>query len=145
MGRSRSRNNRRDSRTRDTFDIARQRRRFDPDSLTVWPSRLTDIEDRRFWYPEAYTRPVLTNTGLRHRLRAVTTRSVPMKSNYRFVQKNFSAPPAQIGFVRPESMTICERRKRRRETLFARRKTGRGGQKKPIWNEYSYVHCRRRK
>lgn len=48
-------------------------------------------------------------------------------------------------FVDPRSVPICERRKTRREIIFARNKSGKGvHRKKPTYNETSEIVCRRR-
>jgi len=48
-------------------------------------------------------------------------------------------------FAQPQLSTVCIRRKRRREVLFANRRVGRGSShlRRPRYNELSRVSCRR--
>lgn len=57
----------------------------------------------------------------------------------------YDAPTSKVGFDEVKSVNVCERRKSRRQAMFAKKKAGRGGQRKPRWNLDSYVQCKRRK
>lgn len=50
---------------------------------------------------------------------------------------------ARIRFRHPERLLICVKRSIRREVMFAKRKAGRSGQKRPKFNKYSHISCRR--
>lgn len=142
MGRGKRR-----SRTRDDNSITRHSRRFDTDlSVSHFPSHfrrnLLQIEDNRSWHPDRFTRPARTFTGQPHYL-VVHPRSRPAQAGRS--ARLFNGVPSAIGFHKPEKMTVCERRQRRRRTLFAFKKTGRAGQRRPRWNDLSYVNCKRRR
>jgi len=142
MGRTKNRR----SRTRDTTAIARPSRRFELDDYSFGPN-LRQIEDRRSWDPEPYTRPARSATGSRHRLTVPSGRSLTSASrtNPYVTLQSSQWLPTGVAFENPKGVTICERRSRRRETLFALNKTGRGGQNRPRWTEYSSIQCKRRK
>lgn len=146
-------------RTRDNRSITRRSRRYIPssdfrslpdyshhdpflsdlDDLSVnFVPDLRHVEDRRRWSP---SRSPKSRSG-GYLIKALPNVNIPNQTGS--VYKTFE-PSARIGFDRPQSMSICERRKRRREVMFARRKNGRGGQRKPRWSEYSYLSCKRRK
>lgn len=58
--------------------------------------------------------------------------------------KSKTAPskvPYQMAFTAPGETIVCIRRKRRKEVLFAKRKTGKGGQKKARWSKWSSYKC----
>lgn len=44
-------------------------------------------------------------------------------------------------FAVPEKVTVCVRRKQRREVLFAKRKTGKGAKARRRRNYYTAIHC----
>lgn len=52
-----------------------------------------------------------------------------------------SRVPSQLQFTAPAETIICVRRSRRKEVLFAKRKTGRAGQKQPRRTPWSEVKC----
>lgn len=52
-----------------------------------------------------------------------------------------SRVPYQIAFNAPKETLVCVRRQRRKEVLFAKKKTGKGGQRKARWSSYSGVKC----
>lgn len=49
--------------------------------------------------------------------------------------------PYQIAFSAPGETLVCVRRKRRKEVLFAKKKTGKGGQRKARWSKWSVYKC----
>jgi len=89
------------------------------------------LEDRRFWHPLGQRRPAQSFRNVNHSLKIPSGRST---SKY---------PLHTVGFVNPENVAVCVRRKIRKEVLFAKRKTGKRGQKKPRFNWFSKVSCRR--
>jgi len=52
-----------------------------------------------------------------------------------------SRVPYQIAFSAPAETLVCIRRKRRKQVLFAKRKTGKGGQRRPRRSRWSDVKC----
>lgn len=106
---------------------------------------LRDLEDRREWHPEGPFRPARSFRSSRHRLVVAGYPKVsqsPPRGRFRNAARSSFGPAAHVTFEVPEQVAICVRRRRRREVLFARRKTGRGGQRRPRWNWYSKVRCR---
>lgn len=133
------------SRTRDTHAIARHSRRFDPDQWSVGPT-MRQVEDRRTWHPGSYTRPAARFDGALHRLVAPVQNPVYKPVSLPSTKIKFFQPlPSGVAFKDPQGVTICERRSRRRQVMFATRKSGKGGQRRPRYNEYSSVQCKRRK
>jgi len=104
-------------------------------SRSVFPT-LTELEDRRTWNPLGSVAPARSISRDRHRLQATAVTTTQFRSNSR---------PAKfshfIGFALPRKVLICIRRKRRKEVLHARRKTGKSGQKRPVRNFYSKIKC----
>lgn len=86
-----------------------------------------DTFDRRLFHPD----PESFSPG-----RVVVRRSRdPRKDAYYFKSSVF-------GFESPRQVSICVRRKQRREVLFARNRAGGGGRRKrPKFTEYSRVRC----
>ena len=101
---------------------------------------LTAFEDRRTYHPLGPQRGAVSFSGAQHGLR-----TVDRKTSDRFagLRKFPSQTKALIGFDTPVHVLVCVRRKRRKEVLFAKRKTGRGGarQRRPRKNWFSNVHC----
>ena len=93
---------------------------------------LQQIQDLRSFDFEPVSRPALSSRGGT----ASVTAIAPIKPK--------SAPskvPYQIAFSAPAETLVCVRRKRRKEVLFAKRKTGKGGQKKARWSKWSKYRC----
>lgn len=146
MGRSRRNRNS----TRGNFSTARRSRRYTPVSTSSRYDYLPDlsvdfrpdlrlVEDMRRWSPSSSPKNLF---GGGYTLKPTPNVNVSRQTGS--VYKTFQ-PSAGIGFARPQSMTVCERRSRRRQSIFANKKNGRGGQRKPRWSEFSYVQCKRRK
>lgn len=135
---------------RDTSAIANRRL---PRSQTpsVSPRRmqsdfLRSVSDGRFFNPEPSYVSQRSLSGLRHRLKLYEPRARRIVSSrhessvqMRSVQ---SSVPTAIGFTAPKSMLVCVRRQQRREVMHALNKSGRGGQKRPRFNEFSKVRCK---
>lgn len=113
-------------------------------------SALRALEDRRTWHPEGPDRPFRSYKSSLHRL-VVGPVSPPRRRASRlsrtrdFQREAFSTVPARIGFERPRSVAVCVRRQQRKEVMFATRKAGRSGQKKPRWNHASRISCARKR
>ena len=121
------------------------------------PFSLPLLEDRREWTPvlhdepvthDAYTEyetyepepkrqkpraPRLPTQARNARARAVGSYARPTQ--------NRGELPSQIAFSNPNRVAICIRRKRRKEVLFALRKTGRGSRARRHYNAHSFVRC----
>lgn len=98
-------------------------------------SYLSTIEDRRTYHPAGIYRNARSFNNSYHTL------IIPKRKPSNI--KKYSYPTHTIGFKQPDKVLICVRRKQRREILFAKNKTGRGGQKRPHYSYYSTIHCRR--
>lgn len=100
-----------------------------PDLLHV----VRNLEDRRFYHPLRRLRPVGAVSPDARRLVA----SPPSAG------VSFHSPSATVGFNRPKDVSICVRRKVRREALFGLGRTGRGVRvsKRRRRSEWSNVHC----
>lgn len=58
--------------------------------------------------------------------------------------KTIPAPsrvPYQIAFSAPAETLVCVRRKTRREVIFAKKRNGRGGQRRAKWSLWSKTKC----
>lgn len=109
-------------------------------------NRLRLYEDRRYWHPEGLYSPARSFSQSRHRLRHTTQprpRGARLNKQYNPSRLNFGTLSHRIGFRNPDRVLICVRRQQRREVLHARRKTGRRGQRRPRFNWYSKISCRR--
>lgn len=134
------------NRTRDNNSIASWRLRFDPFSLESLVNPMEDFDrgeissihdGRRFDFEagsESLTR------GANRRVPSSRARQ-PESRRIAF----YEAPPATIAFERPEEVSVCARRKTRKEVIHARRHAGKGGQQKGHWTPSSYISCARRK
>lgn len=127
MARSRNRG------TRDDMSIANVSLR----SPILRATRLTGMDDRRTFDFEPATRPARLFTGSTASVTVTPTQ--PQKQNQKLTRPNFNR--AQLAFSMPGETLICIRRKRRKEVLFAKRKTGKGGQRRPRRSAYSDTKC----
>ena len=112
-----------------------------PLSRSYFPSQLEmfdlpSIEDRRTFHPEGPNRPARSLSSSRHRLRVPKT-----PSRYQYSLKK-SYVPHEIGFVDPERVLVCVRRRQRRQVMHAMKKAGKRGQRRPRRSYYSSVSCR---
>lgn len=98
------------------------------------------LGDRRQYHPLGPLRGAVSFSGGQHALRATDRKNV---DRFAGLRKFPSQTKASIGFDAPVSVLVCVRRKRRKEVLFAKRKTGRGGarQRRPRRNWFSKIHC----
>lgn len=134
------------NRTRDNNSIASQRLRFDPFSLESLVNPMEDFDrgeissihdSRRFAFEGS------TRTGVRPNDRLVVGTRAKQPESRRIAF--YEAPPATVAYERPEEVSVCTRRKTRREVIHARRHAGKGGQQKGHWTPSSYISCARRK
>lgn len=100
-------------------------------------TNLKNIEDRRTFHPDGLQRPARSFNRSLHRL------TIPkFKKVFNRNTRTYKMPSAHIMFENPKKVLTCVRRKIRKEVLFAKRKTGRSGQKRPRWTEYSKIRCK---
>lgn len=101
---------------------------------------LTEVEDRRTWNPEGQFAPARSLSSPRHRL---TVKNRPSKYQHSLKKSfpNYSQTKGLVSFKAPENVMVCVRRKIRKEVIFAKRKAGKVGQKRPRRSFYSSIHC----
>lgn len=107
---------------------------------------LREIEDRRTWHPEGVSRPARSFNRSRHLLTVYKSphKEITIQGGYQSpfaIKKLFDTVPVGVQFQTPYKVLICVRRQQRKEVMFAKNKAGRGGQKSPIYSEYSSVRC----
>lgn len=96
---------------------------------------LSLIQDLRTFDFEPATRPVLSLGG---RVASYTAAN-PVKGPTR---RTRSLLPGAVAFKAPSQVLVCVRRKKRKEVLFAKKKTGRGARSKfRRRNYFSNVRC----
>lgn len=95
-------------------------------------SLLPEIEDRRLYRPERAPR-AHGLSKLASRIELAPAKPVRSKGHY---------TPDVFRFTSPKKVAICVRRQRRREVLFALRKTGKGSRSKRRRNDHSDISCR---
>lgn len=111
------------------------------DPLLDDPLELRQLEDRREWTPEPFTRPARALDGpLSARL--VPARPNPSRRRIGALQPLYS-PPVGVAFARPHGVAVCVRRHQRREVLFAARRTGKGARSPRHRSVWSSVSCKR--
>lgn len=97
------------------------------------PQAATDIQDNRRSHPLEYFRPNLTTWG------GLSEGVTPKK------QTKFKRPvgmPSGLQFKQADDLLVCVRRKRRKEVLFATKKTGKGSRsRKRRRNRNSDISC----
>lgn len=105
-------------------------------SLRSRPTRLyADLSEvQNFRLADLYepTRPARLFSGV---TATVGLSDTPKKKGTR------SRVPAQLAFTAPAETVVCVRRHRRKEVLFAKKKAGKGGQKRPRRSAWSEVKC----
>lgn len=107
--------------------------------------------DRRRFRPDKSTRPPTFNRSqfarvalqivkVRQKKRVFHGKLQKYNPEYHFK----SHLRKRLGFSVPRRIEACIRRWTRKEVLFAKRKTGKSGQKKPHFNFWSALSCRKR-
>lgn len=146
-----ARRSRKKTRTRDAFAVPSPPRglRSEISKSGRHVGYLGPLQDRRQFHPEGANRPL----GVRRRPSRYLVAGRPSVRERQRVKRYralvpaavvvFGDPPARIEAA-PE-LTMCERRRQRREVLHALRHSGKGGQKKPRWTQESHLSCRRRR
>lgn len=106
-------------------------------NLTPLSTYLSMIEDRRTWHPDGPTRAARSIPG------GSPSQVVIKKAPAKF-KRPYSYVPTDTRFAVPEKTIVCIRRQRRKEVLFAKKKTGRGrGRKNPKRSYWSAISCKR--
>ena len=99
----------------------------------VLSDRLRAIEDRRTFNPAGPKRSARSFNKSHH---ALVVKKSPAKIRGR------SRLPTRVMFDAPKKVLICVRRQRRKEVMFAQKKTGKGGSHRPgRRNFFSDVSC----
>lgn len=113
--------------------------RDDLSSLTVTlrsrPARAIQlIEDLRTFHPAPAERPARLFSGV---TATVGLADQPQKKK----GTRRSRVPVQLAFTAPQQTLVCVRRRRRKEVLFAKNKTGKRGQRRARWSKWSDTKC----
>lgn len=111
-------------------------------SFTARPGRhrsLSLYQDlRRFSFEPDFTRPARLFSG------SIASTNVEYQNQNhksRGRQAKTFNPKAVIAFSAPGETLVCVRRARRKEVLFAKKKTGKRGQRKARWSIWSKTKC----
>lgn len=98
-------------------------------------TRLTEIQDLRNFDFSPATRPAKLFSGSNATVGFVPNVNKPARG------KRAKTFQAQLAFNAPAETLVCVRRSRRKEVLFAKKKTGKRGQRKPRRNTWSNYKC----
>lgn len=109
-----------------------------PRLIRVSPVDHSLWSDRRLYHPLG---PVAPAQAVRRSAAAVVVRSQQDRPRARVRPATYS--PHGLVFTEPRLVDICVRRAKRKEVLFAKRKAGKSGQRKPKRNYWSSISCRR--
>lgn len=122
------------SRTRDASRIAKVSLRSSPHRPRI-SSDFTRVQDTRLFHPKKVLQYVenipLYRTAPKPRI--VARRSQVFTAS--------RSPATRLQFSSPFRVLVCVRRKIRKEVLHAFRKTGKGGQKRPLRTRYRDISC----
>lgn len=117
-----------------------------PLSFGVTPlvSRHSSIsDDGRHFHPAPDFRPAFTLRGNKASVRLADRPASKRAISSGFNKRVRSQTKAFLTFAAPERVSVCVRRMRRKEVLFATKKAGRGGsQRKRRRNRNSVISCR---
>lgn len=117
-------------RDRDVSIISRRDRLISP-LFKRKKEKVILTSDKRRFHPNVYKSSVLIDGS---------EADIGIRSSDEVINRQTRAP---LAFFNPEKVEVCVRRKRRRETLFAKKKVGRGKrvQDRRRWREESRVKC----
>lgn len=101
-------------------------------SLTPIADKLV-YGDRRLFYPDPLHRPAFSFIKNAARVQAVQN---PRK-------RQLSQTKAVLAFAKPSKVMLCVRRESRRQVLHAKGVAGSRGLRRPRFNEFSEISCRR--
>lgn len=104
---------------------------------------LSELEDRRLYYPDR-ARPA---RGLSKGATVIGISPVPQRSRNKGDRKSAAKLLSRVidtfKFSSPKSVALCVRRHKRREVLFALKRSGKGSRsRRRRRNEFSDVSCR---
>lgn len=101
-------------------------------------SPVLELEDRRTWHPQKFTRAALASVRSAARIIPRSPLNPPARSRAAL----FHAVPVGLGFQAPKKVALCVRRNTRREVLHAKRVAGSGGGfRKRRLNKFSHIGC----
>lgn len=98
--------------------------------------------DNRLFHPDPITRPI-SEPRSSSRLVIPSSGAVsPQRSvQDRLGNRRIGTLPHQVAFAQPKQVSVCVRRKTRREVLFAKQRTRKGSGARRTRNEWSDVKC----
>lgn len=109
--------------------------------IVTAPLHLPSFDARRF-HPEPITRPIAEPRSASRltlpRQSAVSSQGV-VQTPSRNSRKG--TLPATVAFSQPKQVSVCIRRKARREVLFAKQRTNKGARARRNRNQWSDVKC----
>lgn len=105
------------------------------------PLHLPSFDARRF-HPDPINRPI-SQPRAASRLKLPSARAVSVGGPFRTAVGNrrISSLPAQVAFSQPKQVSVCIRRKARREVIFAKKHAGKGARARRARNQWSDVKC----
>lgn len=131
MARGRSRRHRAAERDHNTIP----NRRLPPRVSSLFSRPLLSVSDRRQFHPDDMFAPVFSYD---RRSRKIVERNVnPVRKSTQYASPFGSS----FGFAVPHKVSLCVRRKQRREVLFALKRTGKGSRTPKRRNYWSDVRC----
>lgn len=105
---------------------------------------LQSYEDRRTFHPEPYTRVAFALPRSAAQLVAGPHRNVNEAKPYSPTTSpsGFSTGvPSSVSFKVPNRVAVCVRRHRRKEVLFALKRTGKGSRSAKRFSKFSSIGC----
>lgn len=114
---------------------------------------LLEVEDRRQFHFDSAQRSAKTVLGTPAAIKVSDAprpgRNVPSSKKSVRAQSNRYGPnvhsqtKGKLVFAEPDRVVVCVRRQRRKEVLFAKKRAGKSGLRKPRFNWMSKISCRR--
>lgn len=101
---------------------------------------LTLYEDRRTFHPDGRLRRPFSLPNSASRIVLKDKRNVVQQSGRSYFRP--LGTKAVLAFAAPSRVATCVRRHRRREVLFARRRTGKGAHARKHFTDLSKISCR---
>lgn len=98
------------------------------------------LEDNRKYHPDPY-KALGSVTRKARQIQVAKPRTVTVVSDKYRARFKFDVP-AGVEFNIPRQVALCAKRHRRREVLFAKRRTGKGSRARTHkFNQYSTIRC----
>lgn len=101
---------------------------------------LTLYEDRRTFHPDGRLRRTIALPQSGSRIVLKDAKHVSQQSGRSYYRP--LSTKAVLAFAAPQRVAVCVRRHRRREVLFAKRRTGKGAYARKHLTDLSKVSCR---